>query len=263
MTTATTTGLDVTRASGRIGAEVHTPVEAILADEALQDEIRAALAEHLALVLPRAHPTPEQHLTFGRIFGDVHPCESYNRPHPDTNEITVFDSDGGYKADKWHCDASWRVEVPRGASLCMRLCPSVGGDTMFANCYAAYDALSNGMKRLLGGRRALHEIAEEAGNEHPVVIEHPVTGKPVLFVNHVFTRRITNLPPDEADAILPFLMRHVSRPEFTYRHRWQEGDLVVWDNWATQHYALFDYDERRVIDRVAFTGEPLAAYPAP
>jgi taurine dioxygenase len=86
-----------------------------------------------------------------------------------------------------------------------------------------------------------------------------VTGRPVLFVNDIFTRKIVNLPPEEAEAVLPFLMRHVSRPEFTYRHRWSEGDLVVWDNLATQHYALFDYDERRVIDRVAFTGVPVTA----
>jgi taurine dioxygenase len=251
--------LDVVRASGFIGAEVHTPLEDILGDEGLQQEVAAALAEHLVIVLPESNPTPEQHIAFGELFGEIHPCESYNQPHPDTDLITVFDSDGGYKADKWHCDATWRDEVPKGASLCMRVCPSVGGDTAFANMYAAYDSLSNGMKKLLDGRRAIHEIEPGSSTEHPLVIEHPGTGKPVLFVNHIFTRAIVNLPPDEADAILPFLLRHGSRPEFTYRHRWSEGDLVVWDNLATQHYALFDFDERRVVDRVAFTGVPVTA----
>ena len=257
--TETSGRLDVTRMSGRIGGAVTTPLEAILADDGLQDDLRTALAEHLVLVLPRSHPTPAQHVAFGELFGQIHPCEDYNVPHPDTDLITVFDSEGGYKADKWHCDATWRVEVPKGASLCMRRCPSVGGDTVFANAHAAYDALSSGMKQLLDGRRAHHEIGPGSSTEHPVVIEHPTTGRPVLFVNHIFTRGIVNLPPDEAEAILPFLLRHVSRPEFTYRHRWQEGDLVVWDNLATQHYALFDYDERRVIDRVAFTGVPVSA----
>jgi taurine dioxygenase len=261
MTTAEVgTRLEVSRASGVMAAEVHNPVAEILADEGLHGELRSALAEHLALVLPEAHPTPEEHVAFGQLFGEIHPCESYNQPHPDTNLITVFDSDGGYKADKWHCDATWRDDIPKGASLCMRTCPSVGGDTMFASTYAAYDALSGGMKKLLDGRRALHEISPGSSTEHPVVIEHPGTGRPVLFVNHIFTRKIVNLPPDEAEAILPFLLRHLSRPEFTYRHRWSEGDLVVWDNLATQHYALLDYDERRVIDRVAFTGVPVTAF---
>lgn len=263
MTTATGTRLDLTPVSRLIGAEVTTDLEAILADAGLQTQLRAALAEHLVLVLPAAHPTPEQHVAFGRVFGDLQPCESYNVAHPDSDLITVFDSEGGYKADRWHSDASWRDLVPRGASLCMRQKPSVGGDTAFANCYAAYDALSGGMKKLLAGRRARHEISPGNGTEHPVVIAHPDTGRPVLFVNDIFTRTITNLPPDEGAAILPFLVQHVSTPEFTYRHRWQEGDLVVWDNWAAQHYGVFDFDERRIVDRVAFVGEPLAPAEAP
>lgn len=263
MTTDTTTALEVTRAAGMIGARVHTRVEDILADEGLQEQLKAAVSEHLVLVLPEAHPTPQQHVEFGHLFGGLQPCESYNVAHPESDDITVFDSDGGYKADRWHCDATWREVVPRGASLCMRERPSVGGDTLFASTYAAYDALSGGMKKLLAGRRARHAIDHDRATEHPVVVEHPITGRPVLFVNRIFTREITNLPPDEAEAILPFLLGHVSRPEFIYRHRWQDGDLLVWDNWATQHYAVSDYDERRIVDRVAFLGEPLTAAAAP
>jgi taurine dioxygenase len=261
--TTTATRLDVSPTSALIGAEVHTDIAEILADPGLQDELRAALWAHQVLAVPEANPTPAEHVALGRLFGEIQPCESYNVAHPDSDEITVFDSEGGYKADQWHCDATWREVVPRGAALCMRQRPSVGGDTVFANCVAAYDALSNGMKGLIDGRRAQHEISPGSGTEHPVVIEHPVTGDPVLFVNAIFTRSITNLPPDEGDAVLPFLLRHVARPEFTYRHRWQEGDVVVWDNWATQHYALFDYSERRVIDRVAFVGQPLTAAELP
>ncbi|MEE9415134.1 MAG: TauD/TfdA family dioxygenase, partial [Acidimicrobiales bacterium] len=130
---------------------------------------------------------------------------------------------------------------------------------IFTNCYAAYDTLSGGMKKLLENRRARHDITPDIGTEHPVVISHPVTGRPVLFVNRIFTRSISNLPPAESAAVLPFLLDHVSRPDFTYRHRWCEGDVVIWDNWSTQHYALFDYDEQRVAHRVALEGAPLPA----
>ncbi|MGI9577734.1 MAG: TauD/TfdA dioxygenase family protein [Microthrixaceae bacterium] len=251
--------LRLAAAAPLIGAEVHTPLEQILEDEALQQDMRDALADRLVLVLPQASPTPDQQLSFSRMFGDIHPCESYNQPHPDTDEITVFDSANGYKADRWHSDATWREEVPIGATLCMRVCPSVGGDTMFANCYEAWNALSGGMKDLLRPRRAHHEIGPGNGTEHPVVIEHPTTGRPVLFVNRIFTRSIVNLPQEESEAVLPFLVQHVARPEFTYRHRWSQGDLLVWDNLAAQHYALFDFDERRVVDRVALGAVPLAA----
>ncbi len=213
----------------------------------------------MVIVLPALDPTPEQHVALGRLFGPLQPCESYNQPHPQSNDITVFDSTGGYRADHWHSDATWRREVPMGAALCMRVLPAVGGDTVFANCYAAYETLSNGMKRLLEGRRALHEIGPGDASEHPIVIEHPITGRPVLFVNRIFTRSITNLPQEESEALLPFLIRHVTRPEFTYRHSWEQGDVVIWDNWAAQHYAIFDYTERRVTDRVAFAGRALSA----
>ncbi|MDH3706830.1 MAG: TauD/TfdA family dioxygenase [Acidimicrobiia bacterium] len=258
MPTATDT-MTITPASGFIGATVEVDLDALLADPSLQDRFREALWDHLVLSLPQLHPTPAQQVALGRLFGELQPSESYNVAHPEHDEITVFDSTGGYKADQWHCDASWRAEVPMGAVLCMRECPSVGGDTVFTNCEAAYEALSGGMKQLLANRRALHEIEPGSSTEHPVIVAHPVTGKPILFVNRIFTRGISNLPPDESDAILPFLIRHVTRPEFTYRHRWSEGDVVVWDNWATQHYALFDFAERRVVHRAGIAGRTLEA----
>ena len=91
---------------------------------------------------------------------------------------------------------------------------------------------------------------------HPVVQTHPVTGRKSIYVNDIFTRGIVNLPPAESDAILPFLVRHVQRPDFTYRHTWEVGDVVIWDNRRTQHYALFDFDGRRVVHRVEFHAEP-------
>ena len=258
-TVAANSRLELTRLSGRIGARVEVPLESILSDGQVQDALRTALHQHLVLVFAGLDPTPSQHVELARVFGDLQPVESYNVAHPDSEWVTVFDSVEGYKADQWHSDATWREEVPMGASLCLRQCPGVGGDTLFANTHAAWDGLSAGMRQLLAGRRAMHEIGPGSSTEHPVAISHPVTGRTALFVNRIFTRNITNLPKDESDAVLPFLMQHVSRPEYCYRHRWQEGDVVIWDNWATQHYAVFDYEERRVAHRVAFAGRPLDA----
>ena len=138
----------------------------------------------------------------------------------------------------------------------MRRRPACGGDTIWANTAAAYDALSNGMKTLLSSRRARHEINEAVFAVHPVIRTHPVSGRKVIYVNDIFTRGIINLPPDESDAILPFLKRHVQRPDFTFRHAWGEGDVVIWDNRSTQHYAINDFQGRREVHRVGFVAEP-------
>lgn len=251
--------LRISRASGRIGASVEMDLDHVLASADAQTELREALWEHQVLALPALHPTVDQHLALAGVFGAPAPREGQNVGHPDNDAITVFDSEGGYKADQWHADATFRPDPPMGAVLCMRQNPAVGGDTMFTNTYAAYEALSGGMKKLLDKRRARHDITSDMGTEHPVVISHPVTGKPALFVNRIFTRGIVNLPAEEGDAILPFLLNHLTRPEFTYRHQWSEGDVLVWDNWSTQHYALFDFDERRVVHRVALVGAELSA----
>ncbi|MFA9564181.1 MAG: TauD/TfdA dioxygenase family protein [Acidimicrobiales bacterium] len=258
--TTTSAGFTIEPASGLIGATLHGfDLEHVLTDAELQAELRAALLEHLVLVLPQPDPTPEQHVALARVFGTPEPPEDYNPAHPDHPELCVFDSSGGYKADKWHADVTWKEVIPDAALLCMRVNPPAGGDTLWSNCSAAYDGLSNGMKQLLENRRAIHEISPEHQTEHPVVVTHPETGKKLLFVNEVFTRNIVNLPPDESAAILPFLLQHVHRPEYTYRHRWSEGDVVIWDNRATQHYAVFDFEGRRVVHRVGIAGGAPAA----
>ncbi len=252
--------LELRPLAGHIGAAIETPLVEVMADVSLLEQARAAMYEHHVVVFPQANPTPEQHLALGHALGEPIPPEGQNPTHPDHDLLIVFDSDGGYRADRWHADVTFRTEVPGVGILCMRHMPSVGGDTMFSSCTHAYETLSGGMKKLLDKRRAWHETAADAAAEHPVVVEHPVTGKPILFVNHIFTRRIMNLPEAEQSAILPFLTEHVGRPEFTYRHRWQLGDVVMWDNWSTQHYALFDYTERRVVHRVTLRGQKLEAF---
>ncbi len=257
-TTDTTTGLELRPLSGRLAAEVRTPLSALLADEGLQEQLRAALPEHGVLVMRSASPTPEQQIALASVFGQPEPPQPQNPRHPDHDLICVFDSAGGYKADKWHADETFVDNPVSGAVLSMQVKPPVGGDTMWTNTEAAYDALSNGMKTLLANRRARHEINESVATVHPVIRTHPVTGRKSIYVNDIFTRGIVNLPPDESDAILPFLKRHVHRPDFTYRHTWDEGDVVIWDNRCTQHYAINDFEGRRVVHRVGFFAEPFA-----
>ena len=252
----TTTLLGLQPLSGMLAAEVHTPLDAILADAELGAELRRALPDHGVLVLRQASPAPEQQIALAELFGTPEPPQPQNPRHPDHDLVCVFDSAGGYKADKWHADETFVENPVSGAVLSMQIKPAVGGDTMWTNTEAAYDALSNGMKTLLANRRARHEISESVATVHPVIRTHPVTGRKSIYVNDIFTRGIVNLPPDESDAILPFLKRHVQRPEFTYRHTWAEGDVVVWDNRCTQHYALNDFDGRRVVHRVGFFAEP-------
>ncbi len=252
--------LDLRPLSGLIGAEVHDPdLDHLLTDPDAGKALREGLLEHLVLVLRGVDPTPEQHIGLAALFGTPEPPVAMNPHHPDHPEICVFDSAGGYKADKWHTDVTFKPVIPDAAVLCMRVCPDVGGDTMWSNCDAAYQALSRGMKALIDDLKALHEVGPDDKTIHPVVATHPETGRRVLFVNQIFTRGIIGLPHDESDAILPFLIRHVARPEFTYRHRWSTGDVVVWDNRATQHYALFDFEGQRVVHRVGVAGsEPVA-----
>ena len=253
-----TTSLGLRPLSGHLAAEVLAPLADVLSDDGLQSSLRAALPDHGVLVMRGASPTPAQQIELADVFGEARPPLGQNPRHPDHSLVCVFDSDGGYKADKWHTDETFVDQPCSGAVLSMQVKPEVGGDTVWTSTEAAYDALSNGMKTLLDNRRARHEINEDNFAIHPVIQTHPLTGRKCIYVNDIFTRGIINLPPTESDAILPFLIRHVQRPDFSYRHMWHDGDVVIWDNRCTQHYALNDFAGRRVVHRVEFHAEPFA-----
>ncbi len=258
MTAPTTSDVDLalTPLTGRFVAEVGMSLDAILADSAAHEAMRSALHEHKVLVLPGADPDPEQQIALGRVFGEPEPPQAQNPRHPDYDLICVLDSEGGYKADRWHADETFIDSPASGAVLIVPIQPDAGGDTLWLDTEAAYDALSNGMKTLIDNRRCRHEMAHGVEAVHPVVRTHPVTGRKCIYVNETFSRGIINLPPIESKAILGMLLEHVQRPDFTYRHRWSPGDIVIWDNRSTQHYAVADYIGRRQINRVGFVAEP-------
>ena len=276
--------------AGSLGAEVSGVDLTLPLANAAAAEIRRAFVEHLVLFFRDQRLTPEQHLAFSRLFGRLCrvPYVKHMAEYPDI--IAVLKEADERKistfGNAWHSDFSFLEEPPLGSVLYAREVPSHGGDTLFANMYEAYEALSDGMKRMLGGLRAMHSgrpygqggvpkdlktsrsIGIERDNPeadreiaHPVVRLHPESGRKALFVNAIYTTRFEDMTEVESRPLLDFLFRHCERPEFACRFRWADGSLAVWDNRCVMHYAVNDYDgSRRLMHRTTVAGErPIAA----
>jgi taurine dioxygenase len=165
----------------------------------------------------------------------------------DHEEVTAQPNVGKAKlslvTEQWHSDSSFLPVPPAHAILAAHVLPEAGGDTMFANQYLAYETLSEGMQCLLKGLRALHRGARLAGilgiedsapsQSHPIVRTHPETGRKALYVNRLYTYCVERMTEAESRGLLEFLFEHCSRPDFTYRHQWRPGDVVMWDNRCT------------------------------
>lgn len=269
MATATATDigrLDIRRLSGSLGAEIRG-ISLARAGPAEADALLALLMEHLVLFFPEQRLTPDEHIAFGRLFGrlESHPNLAFDSERPEFFELRAS-AGAGAIADEWHSDLTCQEQPSVMAILHMVKCPPLGGDTLWANMYKAYDELSPPMKELCEGLTALHDAHPHDHPErmavHPVVRVHPVTGQRSLFVNEHFTRRIVEMSHDESDAILRFLTRFATSPRFTVRYRWSEGTIAMWDNRCTQHHVLDDFEGERVIQRVTVMGdEPRAAVP--
>ncbi|HIF97382.1 MAG TPA: taurine dioxygenase [Myxococcales bacterium] len=256
----------INRLSGSLGAEVHGvalgevgPAEA--------EEIHSLLLKHQVLFFPEQHPSPEQHIGFGRHFGDLGEHPNLKNPFSESGEIFELAASKGGIADEWHSDITFQDKPSILSILHMIKCPEVGGDTMWANVYKAYEELSPAMRDFCQGLTALHDAAPHGKPQdmaiHPVVRIHPITKRKSLFVNEHFTRRIVELSSEESEALLGHLKRWVSNPRFTVRYRWTEGTVAMWDNRCTQHFVLNDFEDERIIQRVTVMGdEPEGAEPA-
>ncbi|MBV8427651.1 MAG: TauD/TfdA family dioxygenase [Hyphomicrobiales bacterium] len=285
---------DVTRsiavrpAAGSLGAEIEGVDLAAPLRDWIIDELRQALVAHLVLFFRDQNLTPDEHLRFSRLFGPLTrvPYVKHMDEYPDI--IAVLKEADERKistfGNAWHSDFSFLEAPPMGSVLYAKEVPSHGGDTLWANMYEAYDALSDGMKRMLDPLRAMHSgrpygvahapsgvrtsrsIAIERENPQadrevaqPVVIIHPTSGRKALFVNEIYTTRFEDMTEEESRPLLAFLFRHCIRPEFTCRFRWKPGSLAIWDNRCTLHYAVNDYDgSRRLMHRTTIAGEALA-----
>ena len=237
------------------------------------DELHRALAENLVIFFRDQHLSEDQHLAFGRLFGDlhIHPAAPSAPGKPELMIIHADKDSPRANGEGWHSDVSCDVEPPMGSILYIRTCPPYGGDTLFASMYAAYDALSDRMKTYLDGLTAEHSGEHYRGQyanygiadkpeypraEHPVVRTHPVTGRKALYVNQGFTKRIIGLPLDESAAVLNYLYEHMANPLFQCRFRWQQNSIAFWDNRCVQHHAMWDYwPHTRSGNRVTVKGD--------
>ncbi|MHA7836059.1 MAG: TauD/TfdA dioxygenase family protein [bacterium] len=244
--------------AGALGAEI----EGLSLRDVTESDfawIREALLEHLVLFFPGQFLTPDEHRAFALRFGEpeIHPfIPKLDEDHP---EIVVLRSESGFIADVWHTDVTFSESPPVCSVLNALEMPARGGDTMWSNQYLAYERLADPIKEMIGGLTAVHTAATYGHPEqkavHPVVREHPETGRPSLFVNPQFTRRIVELSREESSALLQMLFAHSIQTELTCRHAWSEGTIGIWDNRCTQHCAVNDYEGERVISRVTILGD--------
>ena len=246
-----------------IGAEVQgIGIAAGLGDAEL-GAIEDAMRKHLVLVF-RDQPLSLEALdAFGRRFGPphVHPATPGVEGYPGILPVHTDADSKTYAGSMWHSDVSCDAEPPMGSILHLHEVPASGGDTLFANMYSAYEALSTPMRRFLEDLSAVNGSAHHFGgyfgyqghalredpypeSVHPVVRTHPETGRRALYVNETFTTRVVELDPEESKAVLALLYRHIASPRFQCRVRWSPGTTVMWDNRCTQHMAMWDYYPR-------------------
>lgn len=263
-----------------IGAEVSELDLSRTLSDAQFEQLYHGLIRHQVLFLRNQPLTPQQQRQLAARFGDLHIHPVY--PHaPGVEEVIVLDThnDNPPDNDTWHTDVTFIETPPAGAILAAKQLPESGGDTLWASGIAAYEALSEPLKVLLSGLQAEHDFKKSfqkfkyRGSEeehqrwqqavaknppllHPVIRTHPVSGKKALFVNEGFTTRIVGLKEKESEALLNFLFAHITKPEFQVRWRWQVGDVAIWDNRVTQHYANADYlPARRIMHRATILGD--------
>lgn len=254
------------------GADLRAP------DASLCAALRQALLKWKVLFFYDNDITAAEQVTLARQFGELetHPVV----PHvPGLPEVSVIIHDRNSRGNQnmWHSDVTWRPEPSWGSILRAVEVPAVGGDTLFADMGAAYDGLSSALKARIEGLSAVHEMGylrvmmrrqgmsaveiEDALRmhppcEHPIVRTHPDTGRKILYVNAVFTRRIVGMEPAESSALLNELCSRAAVPEYQCRFRWKRNAIAFWDNRATQHYAVSDYwPERRHMERISIMGD--------
>lgn len=273
--------MDIRPLTGGLGAEIFG---ADIKDAAQFAEIRAAFAKHSVIVLRDQSASPEDHLEFARRFGPIN-VNRFFKPvegHPEIATVLKEKDQKQAVGEDWHTDHSYDQVPAMGSILHAIEMPPYGGDTLFVSMAAAYEDLSEPMRRFLDGLTAVHSSrhafgaatkdseaaksgrlgnAEAATQDarHPVVITHPLSGRRGLFVNPVFTTHIEGLTTEESTAILSMLYEHCQQPEFQCRVRWREGDITMWDNRATWHKAINDYHGfRRLMHRVTVEGVALS-----
>ena len=269
--------IEVRPIAGALGAEVHgVDISRDLEDDVVA-EMRQALLDHLVIFLRDQTITPPQQVAFARRFGTPmeYPQLKGLPEAPLITPVVKLEHERNNFGGIWHSDTTYLAEPPMGSMLFAREVPAYGGDTMFANQYLAYEALSDGLKQALEGLMGVSSSAKAevtktredqmkaAGAElkvlsaeHPIVRTHPETGRKALYTSDAHTAHIKGWTEKESLPLLRFLWEHQVRPEFTCRFRWQVGSLAFWDNRAAMHNPINDYHGyRRVMRRITLAGE--------
>ena len=276
------TKITVTPLSTAIGAEIGGVTIADALDDATIAEIRRALLDNLVIFFrDQDLGDPERHRAFTRRFGDlfVHPNFNMGQANPEMVYLTRAPGDTRAAGESWHADTTMMPAPPMGAILFALEAPDWGGDTLFANQYMAYASLSDGMKRMLGKLKAVHNDSRVAGpnvglndqrstkvredadwrmteSAHPVVRTHPETGRQCLFLNGIYVHRFEGMTVEESQPLLDYLYDQACRPEFTCRFRWHTGSVAFWDNRCVQHLAIHDnHDAARRMQRTQIVGD--------
>lgn len=243
------------------------------------ETVRDAYRDYGVIFFRDQQLTPEEHIAFARRWGeiDINKFFPANGQYPEIAEVRKEREQKTNIGGAWHTDHSYDPTPAMGSILVARELPEEGGDTLFSNMYAAYEALSDGMKKTLSAMKAVHSNAlafgaagfyknsDQAGGfkgesligeaTHPVVITHPLSGRKALYVNPAFTTHFEGWNALDSRPLLDFLYAHAIRPEFTCRFQWREGSVAFWDNRATWHYAVNDYHgERRLLHRITIGG---------
>ena len=269
---------EVNRLSPTIGGEIlGIDLSKPLTSE-VKDLIYEALLVYKVIFFRNQDLTTEEHLDFSNNFGEleVHPFAPHKEDFPEVLKITHNKKSRG-RENTWHSDVTWREKPSLGSVLRMIEKPDHGGDTLFADMYAAYDDLNDDIKDTLEGAIAVHDFAGfrdrlikegksqeeiEAFNEkypmpeHPVIRTHPDTKKKVIYVNRAFTQHIKGWKKQDSDSMLQFLYSRASIPEYQCRFKWENNSIAFWDNRACQHYAASDYwPNIRKVERVTIIGD--------
>ena len=275
--------IDVRPKSGSVGAEIFGVDlnKEISKEQFLQ--IRKAFGEFGVIFFRDQYLTPDKEIEFAEKWGIINinrfftNVDGYPKIAMVLKEANQKQNIGG----DWHTDHTYDTEPAMGSILFAHEVPKKGGDTMFASMYSAYENLSEGLKKTLGGMQARHSSRHvfgkarasrnddtvgrirnsETANQdalHPVIIKHPETGRKALYVNPTFTLGFDGWTDVESKPLLEYLYEHATKPEFTCRFKWEKGSIAFWDNRSTWHLAINDYHgERRLMHRITIEGRKL------
>ena len=269
--------IELQQVAGSLGAEIRgVNLSAKLGDEAVA-EIRRAFLDHLVIFFRDQKLAPHEQLAFATRFGEPmeYPQLKGLPECPMVTPVVKLESERVNFGGVWHSDTTYLTQPPMASMLYAVEIPPYGGDTIFANQYAAYETLSDGLRKVLDGLTAVNtstkadasktreERLKSAGvemkvlvGEHPVVRTHPETGRRALYVNIGHTSHFKGWTEGESRPLLEYLWRHQVNPEFTCRFQWQPGSLAFWDNRCAQHNAVNDYAGfRRIMHRVTLAGD--------